>query len=277
MKFLRTRASALIKLLIPPVIYFYLNRIVRRNFIHRFKFGYDTWKSAAEFSGSYENPSIVGKVRRATLDQVENKVKFSMDGFGMDKIHYSWPVTASLMCIQNIDNRISVLDIGGGLGTLYFQNIRFVEISGGVFEVCVLEQDKYCRVADEVLSHYPIKFVRNLQELDPNFHPNIIHFGSSIPYIENINEIILEVLTLNPQYILIDRTPMSSLDYDIYSIEYPPPHLYGKISYPLRILSQKNFFNKYFKDYEVIEEWDSLHQPYPNSISKGFFLRRTTL
>src|SRR4030066_2158784 len=106
---------------------------------------YRTWEEAQKLCSGYDSDVILNKVREAALKVKNGEAAYEKDSALFDKIQYSWPLLAGLLWIASPnDNRLSLLDFGGSLGTTYFQNVKFLnhlkELSWSI-----VEQEKFVK------------------------------------------------------------------------------------------------------------------------------------
>lgn len=77
------------------------------------------------------------------------------------------------------------------------------------------------------------------------YKPNLIILSSVLQYLEYPYELIQKLCSLNVDYIIIDRTPVSPNERDILTIQQVPKEIYDA-SYPSWIFSEKLFLSKFY-------------------------------
>lgn len=126
-----------------------------------------------------------------------------------------------------------ILDFGGGYGSTFNQNKRFLNELDN-YKWIVLEQP---RVVNECLNIFNLPglfFVKNIEDaIKINKDINVLIISSSIQYIKNIDQQLLELLNLKTNIIILDRIPFhfyekneniilcQKVDSTIYDTSYP--------------------------------------------------------
>jgi putative methyltransferase (TIGR04325 family) len=158
----------------------------------------------------------------------------------------------ALIAALSINNKINILDIGGGNNPIF----SHIKKSTNISTYCtVLETKKFSDLINKkVPAHFKkyIKYISSLDQIKKKI--NIICFMSSIQYIKNYKEIILHVKKFNPKYFIISRTFFHRYKENFYSIEHTVPgsiHPYIFFSFEKLVIFFKKagyeliFHNKY--------------------------------
>lgn len=119
------------------------------------------------------------------------------------------PVIAGIVAGQQ--HAVRILDFGGGLGFSYYQ-IKEALASTDRFELHVIDIEAVC---DEGRRHFQdepnISFHTAAAEIeDQNF--DIVHIGSSLQYVENWQQQLSALCSLNPRYLLMANIPAGDID-----------------------------------------------------------------
>ena len=93
----------------------------------RFTGDFASWEEAAQASSGYAAPVILEKTRAALLRVKNGEAAYERDSVTFATIDYEFPLLACLLrAAAEHDNRLSVLDFGGSLGSTYFQCRSFL-------------------------------------------------------------------------------------------------------------------------------------------------------
>ena len=113
---------------LPPIVITKLKSWFRRKKGSYFTGEYDSWEKALDNCEGYDDKSILRKVLSSAKKVKSGEVQYERDGVIFDDIEYSWELLAGLLwaAAQN-GGRLNVIDIGGSLGTTYFQNKKFLK------------------------------------------------------------------------------------------------------------------------------------------------------
>jgi len=119
----KTTIGQIIREITPPIIFrIYKNKAAKYGFWGN----YPDWEAAKKASAGYDSEIILKKVTDALLKVKDGEASGERDSVLFDKVQYSWPLLAGLLWIASRNNnRLTLLDFGGSLGTSYFQNKLF--------------------------------------------------------------------------------------------------------------------------------------------------------
>jgi len=104
---------------------------------------YRSWEEVKNISTGYEHNTILNAVEKSLQKVKRGKAAFERDSVLFYQHEYSQPLTQILKDIAGSNSsRLSVLDFGGSLGSLYYQNKNaFSNLD--LFEWCIVEQDSF--------------------------------------------------------------------------------------------------------------------------------------
>ena len=216
---------------------------------------YINWNAASEVCEGYNKEIILQKCKESLLKVKNSEAIFERDSVIFNEIHYSWPVLALLQkaSIEN-NNNLCILDFGGSLGTSYFQNKSFLSTKIAI-KWCIVEQQHFVECGKLYFQTESLIFYNSIENCLKENKPNVILLSSVIQYIENPNLLIEKFIDLNIKYIIIDRTPVSNLSYDMITVQHVPKEIYNA-SYPCWIFSKNKLLSK-FKKYQIINEFNN--------------------
>lgn len=260
--------------LIPPFLgEFYQKRIRKVGY-----FGsYGGWAEAKQASTGYDSDLILERVKSALLKVRLGEAAYERDSVLFDRVQYAWPLLAGLLWVAGRSgNRLSVLDFGGSLGSSYFQNRHLL----GHLESMnwsVVEQPSFVRCGKEHFADDILRFYESVDACLQQQQPNLILLSSVIPYIEKPYELVLEIMSKEVEYLIIDRTPLLFTGEDRITVQKVPAEIYPA-SYPAWILNRGNLLATICSRYELIAGFDALAGRIPlddtYAVDQGFIFRR---
>jgi len=201
---------------------------------------YKSWTIAESKSCGYDSIEIFEKVKISA-----NKVKKNKNGYERDSIilsddDYDQNILDIFDNFLNKKNKIlNILDFGGSIGSLYFKYRKKINLT---FKWSIIEQKNF---VDEVIKNFQnneLNFFYNIEEYAFKYKADVVILSSSLQYLRNYKDIILELIDLNPKYIIILKTPFSTKKINEVFIQKPLKHIY-KSTYPCWIFSYDHILN----------------------------------
>lgn len=224
------------KELVPPLIFRILVRLLGRQ--NNFDGPFKTWEEAVAKSSGYDQDLILSRVLKSTMKVIRGEAAGERDSVALKETDYTWPVTSGLMCAASSnEGRLHVLDFGGSLGSVYFQNRKFLDFTTE-FSWSVVEQPNFVNAGRAYVQDKSIKFYDSISQCLLTNSPNVILLGSVLQYLKEPSKILRE-LAQTRALIIIDRTPISENDNEFILVQKVPASIYPA-SYPIHILSEKN-------------------------------------
>ena len=210
---------------------------------------YKTYAEALKKSNGYDGLEILSKVEDAIIRTIEEENIWERDGFIFQNPQ---PQLEIVNIIKNLKNKnLSIVDFGGGLGTLYLNNR---ELFKSVNRYYVIEQNNFVVSGENISKKYnlPIKFKKSLDEIE--FIPDLIIFSSVLQYIPNLEEVLIKANKIAPKKIVIDRTCYTKKSKMKWHIQLNECYYEKTISYPIRPLNKVYMLNL-LKNYKVKKNW----------------------
>lgn len=152
--------------------------------------------------------------------------------------------------LQNEDRKCRILDIGGSLGSTYFQNRKYLA-DVIKLEYVIAEQDNFVTYGKKNLENKTLRFIYSSDDFEKYGRFDIALLSASLQYIEQYKEIMIKLIKTKPRYIILDRIPISGRSR--ICIETVPERIY-KSSYPLRIFSENEISDLLGSAYTLIEK-----------------------
>lgn len=195
---------------------------------------YRTWEEAKENSEGYDNPNILEKVYHSTVEVINGTASYERDSVLFYEPAYTYHLLTLIGILCSYKEVINVVDVGGALGSLYWQNkVILDEYKDKKILWKIVEQPNYVQCGREKIQNKQISFYEQLEDVG---NADIIIFSSVLQYVENYGEIIREAINLKPKYILVDRTFFSNNSRIV--VEYVGENI-CKGSYPARIFKEQ--------------------------------------
>jgi len=237
------------------------------------------WEEAAIKCTGYDTEEIIQKCKQSLLKVKNGEVVYERDSVLFDKLQYNWPLLSCLLtvCIQN-KRKLSVLDFGGSFGTVYYQNKSWLNQIEELKWV-IVEQAKFVEQGRLHFANDKLQFAYTLQEAQLDSNPSVILLSGVLQYLSNPTEWIHQIMDLDTEFIILDRTGFVDAERDIVMIQNVPSSIY-EASYPVWFFNEKLLLNLFFSKYSLVAEFDSFCDVSTHSNSgfnlywKGFFLRK---
>ena len=260
-----------IKDCIPPIILRYIRRITHKK---NFENEYASWDEALAKCAGYNAENILKKVLDATLKVKQGQAIFERDSVLFDQIEYAWPVLSGLMWVAaRDDGELNVLDLGGALGSSYFQNRKFLKGLSKVFWN-VVEQEHFVHAGQGHIQDDTIRFYSSIENCLAENKPNVALLSSVLPYLPNPYSTLNMLMDARIKTIIIDRTPY--VNYGVnpsIKIQTIPPIIYTG-SYPCRFLDESELIFELKKyNYSLIETFSSLDKLDETATWKGHIFK----
>ena len=220
---------------------------------------YKSWEDAVTHSSGYDTANIFKTVASAMLAVKRGEAEYERDGVLFDKMEYSWQLVSAIFIASSASkkNSVTVLDFGGGLGSSFYQNRKFLAMLNGV-KWAVLEQKDFVRIGKEQFEDEHLKFYESLDDACTENKPDLLVLASVLQYLENPYDVLTSLLDNGIKFVIVDRTIVRQDVSDRICIQKVPGKIY-KASYPCRIFSEKNLLDFFeSKNYKLLEKYDSL-------------------
>jgi len=231
---------------------------------------YHSWDEAKAASTGYGSAAILEKTRAALLKVKKGEAVYERDSILFDEIQYTWPLLAGLMwAAARAGGRLNVLDVGGSLGSTYFQNRAFLARLPAV-RWNVVEQPAHVREGRRSFEDASLKFYESIAECLAHTAPNVVLLSSVLQYLERPYDLLAEVLALSCDCVIIDRTPFHSGDSDRLCVQRIDPAIFDA-SYPMWTFSPGRF-REALGGRAVVEEFESFENGMFGLMWKGFIL-----
>lgn len=281
---MKEKIKVFLRAVIPPVVWSAYRKVFRPastlqtdEFEQKISFegSYANWPSAIENCGGYDADEIISKVLSATIKVKNGEAVFERDSVLFDHIEYAWPVLAGLLlAAARASGHLNVLDYGGSLGSSYFQNRKFL-LTLKKISWSVVEQAHYVKAGKLEIQDDQLKFHESISDCLIENNPNVVLLSSVLQYLPDPYEVLKEVLAINSDLIILDRTCYQyGAEKDELFIQKVPSSIYSA-SYPCWFLSEKKLLKLMDESgYSLIEEFPSLDRLDDRATWKGHIFSR---
>jgi putative methyltransferase (TIGR04325 family) len=217
-----------------------------------------TWDQARRHSDGYDAPAIVERVKLAQLKVARGEAAYERDSVLFDRIEHSYPVLVGLQraALQN-GGALHVVDIGGALGSTYFQCRGMLD---GVTSLRwnVVEQPAFVNCGIEQFQNDQLRFFRDLRSCLAAEAVDVALLSGVLPYLEDPHAMLRDVAAAELGHVILDRTPLWEAD-DRLTVQSVPPSIYGfPVSYPAWILNRERVLSHFLPQYRVVAEFGAL-------------------
>jgi len=259
-----------VKQCLPPFVLNFLKRFLSKNFF----VNYSSWELAEQMSEGYHSDNIIEKVRKSAKLVFNGEATYERDSVIFDRIEYSYSLLASLLFVAANSKSFKVIDFGGGLGTTYQQNRKFISKIKNVCEWRIVEQERFVAIGKSEFTNKILSFYNTIEEANKD-GVDVVLFAGSICYVKNPYDFMIKAKVIKAPYIIFDRTPITNETKDTFAVQHVPPSIF-KASFPIRNFNYNNIVKFFIDEYELIEEWVCDLQADPNTTAMGFIFKRRT-
>lgn len=246
-----------INLLIPP----FLRRLYRSNIIAIKKYGgfygrYSNWRNAQSKATGYDSVDILNQVARVTQQTIYDPNRIERDGVILENSDFSYPTLAYLCKWAMTQNQLTVMDIGGSLGSTYYQFGKFFPDLDQIRWMLV-EQPHFVEKGKELFSSTAISFHYSIEEALNERKIDAVLLSASLQYFSSPSQWLDKIKKIQARYLIIDRIPISNRQEDQITIQYVPKHIY-EASYPAWIFSKAKLLRNLLTHYSLIHEYPAI-------------------
>lgn len=235
--------------LLPPLATSLLRRLLPRAV--KWVGDYPTWERAVDFSSGYDDDDVFERVLLGARKARDGLVAFERDSVTFDAPEYVWPVLSGLLLAAARNGGVlNVLDVGGSLGSLYYQHrslIRGVDVR----RWCVVEQPHVVEVGKREFQDRVLCFHADISACLAESAPNAVLLSGVVQYVPEPYALLEQVRGVGADVIVHSRTAFSLTDKDRITVQKVSPEIYPA-SYPAWFLSRKRFYGIFQDRYELV-------------------------
>ncbi len=217
----------------------------------RYMGDYKRWEDAAAECVGYEDSAIISNVIDAIEKIRRKEAVWERDSWLFYEEKYTYKICAAILrcAVQNKNSGVRVLDIGGSLGSTWFQNRKYLSDLTQL-EYVVAEQDHFAEYGYKNLENDTLKFIRSTDKWEDMKRFDIILLSASLQYIPCWKDIMVRIRKAKARYVILDRLLVSNRRR--ICVETVPEEIY-LASYPLTIFDKDEVSGFLGEDYRVVE------------------------
>lgn len=217
----------------------------------RYMGDYGSWEDAAAECAGYDDSTIISNVIDAIEKVRRGEAAWERDSYLFYEDKFVHKICAAILrcAVQNKGRIVRVLDIGGSLGSTWFQNKKYLADLTQL-EYVIAEQDHFAVYGHENLEDDTLKFIKSTDKWEDMGLFDMIVLSASLQYIPCWEETIARIRQAKPRYVILDRLLVS--DRRRICVETVPEEIYQS-SYPLVIFDKNEVLSFFGDDYRVTE------------------------
>ena len=267
--------KALIKSLIPPLLLTLLNKLTKRTI--RWSGDYKNWEEAASKCVGYDPDIYLAKLIESTQIVRDDESKCERDSIVFDEILHPYALLSNLFAASSHlkAQSLYILDFGGSLGSLYYQNRKFLRLLPH-FTWNILEQDKIIQAGKEHFQTQELCFHTNIEEAKSHIKQGdtkVLILSGVMQYLPTPYEMITELLeSFDFDIILLDRTAISKTQKHRITIQEVPRQIY-RAAYPCHAFAKAELLAIFLRGrgHHLLDTFDSYcDESYADIEFKGF-------
>lgn len=218
---------------------------------------YATWEDAIRDATGYDSDVIAEKVLASALKVKKGDAAYERDSVLFEKIEYAWPVLAGLLWVaQREGGTLNVLDLGGGYGSSYEQNNKFLSSLGNL-TWNIVEQEKFVKLGKKHFETDRLHFYDDIDLCVKEHRVNVALLSCVLPYVARPYELIGKLSSFRIPYIILDRMPfMPDQQPHRITIHRVDPAIYSA-TIPTHIFNEREFLTAMHKQYDLVTDFAS--------------------
>lgn len=244
--------NQLVKDLVPPIV----KRILKYQFRYGWHGNFNSWEAANASSTGYGFDKIINKVTTAAEKVKNGEVAYERDGVVYDrKPLYLHVLAGLLLAASKNGNRLTVMDYGGSLGTLYYQQRPHLKHLSDL-KWGIIEQPAFVKVGREKFQDENLSFFSDIDEFMASHTPDIVIFCGSIQYLREPYKELEKLLSHNIRFLLFDFMAFVEGPKDRLTIQKVPPYYYEG-SYPCWFFGREKFMDFMKSRYNLLSGFEA--------------------
>lgn len=217
---------------------------------------YPNWQQAQQKCTGYDAANILTKVKTSILKVKNGDAVFEKDSVLFYKATYSYPLLSTVLWVAlKNDNKISVIDYGGSLGSTYFQHKKILDDIKNL-HWNIVEQKGFVEAGRNDIQDDKLQFFSTIKEAHTTHPADLLIISCAIQYMAQPYSLIAALVQFNFPYILIDNTPYNYKILDRITVQKVPPAIYTA-SYPCWFLDYEKVKQAFAGKYSLASEYDN--------------------
>lgn len=235
---------------------------------------YPDWAAARSASAGYEDAPILKKVVEATRAVRAGRALWERDGTLFFAPCNNEALLSALARCAKDSGRLEVVDFGGSLGSTWWQHrARLKEL--GLVAWRVVEQAHFAEAGREFEGE-GLSFHADLAEAWAKGRPTVVLFSGVLQCIECPSDILSEVVRLNVEHVILDRTPFVLRGATRLAVQHTPPELGGG-TYPCWHFERNALLAAFREGYDLVSDWAGADDVDMTLSFRGMHLRNKSL
>ncbi len=232
-----------------------LEPVIGRYFRVRWSGDFGAWAEARAASRGYEADGILERVVAATRRVRDGEAAYERDGVTFAQAS---PDRLLIEMLRRASKRqggpVGVLDFGGSLGSVYWQN-RQEWGAGTVRRWGVVEQAQFVKVGRREFESAQLRFFETVEAAVAAESPEVLLLSGVLQYLEAPHAQLRELLKRRFAAVAVMRTGFVQRPTDRLAVQQVPRSIYAG-SYPCWFFDRKRLM-AHFTDYELVAEADA--------------------
>ena len=240
----------LIKDLVPPI----LHTLKWYSFKYGWKGDYKTYQDAKARCTGYDEDHILKRIIDTTTKVKNGDAAYERDGIIYDEIKVNHQLLSTLLLIAGRNNnKLTLIDFGGSLGTSYYQNIKFLSHLTEL-NWCIIEQPQFVDAGKKAFENEHVRFYKSMEDcVAEHPQPDLLLLSGTIQYINHPYEVLNDIQSFKIPYLLVDELGFNDTEEDRVTIQHVPPVFYGiEASYPCTFFSRNKFESQLKETYNKV-------------------------
>jgi putative methyltransferase (TIGR04325 family) len=230
-----------------------LSRIEQRFFRVRWTGDFPDWTAAQAACSGYDAAAITTRVVAAARRVRDGQAVYERDGVVFQQPAPVWPALGFLReAAQARGNGLTVLDFGGSLGSLYFQNRERLRDCSPL-RWFVVEQPALVDAGRREFQTEELRFYSSSREACDAGMPDVLLMASVLCYLASPYETLVELLQARPARVVIERTGFVIEGKSRLMVQHVPRTIYPA-SYPCWFFNRTEFLAAFAGHYRLVHE-----------------------
>lgn len=230
------------------------------------------WDAAKEAASGYDAPQILEKAIASARAVKAGEAAYERDTVLFQTPAFSHPLLSwLLLAAASSGGNLHVIDFGGALGSLYFQNRAALSVLNAL-SWCVVEQDHIASAGAAEFSDDILSFSSDLTEACAKSNANFLLLSGVLQYLPDPMTVLRTALSSGVEFVAIDRTMARTNLKDEVFLQHVPEWIY-EASYPVRFLNAEALEETFAEfGYSIIEQtasiWSTFGSAAPSSVKE---------
>ncbi len=221
-----------------------------------FRGSYAAWADARARSTGYDSEAILERVLAATLAVRDGRAAFERDGVTFARHEDDAPLLAALQQLADRSGgRLSVIDVGGALGTTYWRHRWWLERLRE-FRWDIVERPPVVEAGRTHLADTPLRFFHTIADAEAQGPHDVLLASGVVQYLETPHDTVADWLERRVPFLIFNNLPVHAGAPDRLTVQHVPPSIYAA-SYPVWFFNRERFLTLFRGRYDLLREFPS--------------------